>query len=305
MIKKGIPELITNKQLGVTSLCQLIRYQQSPTDGMNSIKNGLSTLWANRKRTPNKENFPLLAAFAVKGQGKTELCRQLVLADDLHDNLPGVEKVVTIHVSFSQDSTYNEADREFGIIQGLIWRILDAFSADYSFATRQKENIQLADVIAVIRDECRTENSTETSKIGIFILLDEFMKVDVDSERTKLLNEICSLQQKHLQKEIPTFFFVTSLTYVPVDHIVRTDSGRHIFAIPLPVLADSSLEEIANLIHDSICKVLACSPDLQATELRAFNAKGDLRRLISVAVYVSGRHFRSLETVVKVIVSVL
>ena len=88
----------------------------------------------------------------------------------------------------------------------------------------------------------------------------------------------------------------------PIDTVIRTESKRPIKLIPLPVLSDSSLEEIADKVYTSTLEVLESANLFTEKEFLKFCKKGDLERLVSVAVYVSGRHFRMLETVVQVII---
>ena len=286
----------------ISGLCDLIGYQQEAilessgaATGVNSVKNSLENIWKNRDANASKESVPIMTTVATMGQGKTELCRQLVLADDLHVNLEDVDLLRSFSVSFNQGTSYSVTEESsMSIEQSLCWRLACAVlgSCDHKLAFT---NYSLADLIDDIRD-CISDIKG-CQKLGLLINIDEFLKIRSPENQKILLELIAGLQQALLERSEPLFFLVTSLSFSTSMYKFRTESGRPISLILLPMISDSSLRTVCQTVYEDILEAATASSSIDFR--KEVEHRGDLQRLVVSAVWFSGRHFRSLETMLR------
>ncbi len=127
-------------------------------------------------------------------------------------------------------------------------------------------------------------------------MVDEVLNITNREKRRNLLNLCTSFQQAQLLQKFPTFFVVTSLNYFPINQEVKSNSGRPLRLVALPVLSDQSLEEQETNITNALLSVMT-SDDPQKS-LHSY-----VRSLVSIVVWISGKHFRTLETMLKTLYS--
>ncbi len=290
-----------------TGLCQLINYQQSdcsedgvPT-GVFSVRTELANIWDNRGQTrANKESVSIMATMAISGQGKTELCQQLAKSHDLHKNLPDIDYLRSFHVTFNQSTSYSSKEASsMSIEQSLCWRL--AFSAIGSNAGLSKSELSqysLRDLIDDLRD-CLREVE-KAANPGLLISIDEFLKISPIESQKLLLDAVSSEQLERLENEVPVFFLITCLRYSESMYQFRTESGRPVKLVNLPTLSDFGLKGITDLIYRDILEAATADDISYKAEV---DGRGDLFRLIGTAVWLTGRHFRSLEIVLRRIFS--
>lgn len=307
LLKSCVRSMKENTERTTTGLCKLIGYQTSndkdygvPT-GIEAVRIAVNQLWKCKgNRAIHKENVPVMCVFATQGQGKTELCRSLVLSNKLHLELEDVDTIMCIHVSFNQFSTYSQADEEMGIEKALILRVVRTTTSCRNLPASDCEKLNsLQDLLQAIRQACcKTTDSSEANRVGILLAVDEILKVTVVEERRKLLDALASLQQDELLNSLPTFVLITSLNYQFVQTHYVTETKRYITPILLPTIMEESFENISDAIFADILMAATAGDEMRRKKVVG---QGDLRRLINVAVWQSGRNFRSLEEVIKAI----
>lgn len=282
----------------ITPLCKLITYKDSATC-FRAIESGLVNLWSKvGDRASNKEEVPILCTFGPKGQGKTELCRQIVLRNDLHCKISGVKKMIAIHVSFNQTTSYaTHEDTYTDVLRSVLWRSYRAFDEQkYQNDDPNLEYPPFDKFLQLVRS-AHCSATLQPEEIGVFILLDEIMNITKEDRRRSLLNECGSVQQRELNARRPTFFLITSLQYYPMFNAIKTQSGRDLCPVPLPLLLDQSLDEMGDRITEYFIFIL--SYEKSENERKKLVGKKDVERLIRVVVSICGRHFRTLEFAIK------
>jgi hypothetical protein len=293
-----------------TPLRNLIEYQQSNDSvqktGLCSANEVLGKLWSRKgKQARNKEEVFLTCVFGSAGQGKTEFCRQFVQSPDVLANV-GIQLLSTF-ISFNQNTAYNSStdkDIEQAVIQRVCATFLDCALSQIPSNLQMPNNIDVMMRVLLKASGLMTHNNN-SAKPGVCLLVDELLQV-AEAPRRELLNILASLQQQYLIEEYPIFFIVTSLRATPVVNVIR----RPLLPIHLPVLAGQSLATAATQIYHYLLQVatrhlIANQADSHETkmikeaEAMKVDECGALKRLVFVAVSMSGHHFRSLEYAVK------
>lgn len=299
-IKQFIFQTTNNARSSITGLCSLLQYQQGGDEGVNAVRKELEVLWKVRgnpilRNGLEKELCPVLSTFGIKGQGKTELCRQVVLDDGLIGVLPEVKYLVRLHVTFNQTSTYpcgGEDTLCSSIMESIAWRILLTLDSNFSYSRWEDYRcFRLEDIIDDIRAVVAKEKKIQTSEVGIIFMIDELMKVNDKDKIELLLNQCACIQQKDLSNSIATFFVITSLKYTPV-HELRTKSGRPVKLIPLTVMSDLALEQQVEVISSQFHNLISKG---NPNDLKRLQGSGIIRHYVNLVVWTSGKHFRSLE----------
>eukprot|EP00047_Mylnosiga_fluctuans_P022012 m.112060 g.112060 ORF g.112060 m.112060 type:complete len:767 (-) comp9104_c0_seq1:130-2430(-) len=294
-----------------TLLCDIIGIQGN---AVQAVQRGFAELWARCGRPGmmmNKENCPNFATFGAGGQGKTELCRDVVkLLPGQLQSFPGVTACVCLHISFGQMTTWESSDQRamansYGSAALPIWRrclinLALASSLDDAMCITWAPR-SVSELTAFFQSAGAAAFGVPESSVMVCVLLDEIMKVS-SSERSCLLNEIATVQQESLLQKLPTFFLITSLEAAPIVDVLVTASKRPVTSIPLPVLEDLDREAVVDRLLDTIL-ALWREADLSPAEQLQIRGAGMLRRLIQGCVHQTGNHFRALEDVVRSLIT--
>lgn len=295
----NIADTIRNN-LAKTGLCTLISYRnddQSNIHGISAVNEHMKILWSKRgAKLSNKENIPVMCCFGAQGQGKTELCRQLVLQKSIE--LENVDEFICIHVSFSQFTTFNETiESEIPTPQKIVWRVMYNISNfDKYWRYNKTDLISPEDLLDLIRNNAST--TIDKSRIAVLFAVDEILKIESNKIRGEILDLFATLQQNELLRSFPTFVMVTSLYHNQVTYHLRTKLGRPVHNILLPFLADQSLNEITEMIVEDLTKAITGSGK-DSPEYKKFYCSRELHRTIRIAVSISGIRFRDLELILK------
>jgi hypothetical protein len=284
-----------------TSLVEILGYLNGD-DTMERIKSTIATNWNYRGNAGSKKELVVvMCTAATSGQGKTELCRQMTLCNDLAENLPNISMVIAIPISFNLYSTFANSECIKSIESALTWRILVAFgNKNVNESTPEEKLPSLYDALKSIRKK-NCPKGRDINSVGIILMLDEIMKIRDKNEKffEDVLDFVTNLQQRDLRDSVPTFVFITSLELAPVSHHVVTKSGRRLLPIPMPFLNDLDLQVVASKIYDILYSVLCEGrPINDRTMLERYN---NLNNLVRITVSISGRHFRTLEDSVRAI----
>eukprot|EP00050_Salpingoeca_kvevrii_P010533 m.8910 g.8910 ORF g.8910 m.8910 type:complete len:688 (-) comp2910_c0_seq1:34-2097(-) len=245
-----------------------------------------------------KEDYPLFAAIASSGAGKTELCHQLVLrAPPLLNESCGTKACVIVHVSFNQNTTWALQERD--ILKAMWWRVVLALTGDRPKPGLLGFNPQswpasFEDMESAIREAAAAANSCSPKETAVVFLLDEITKVP-QQQRCHMLDDLTSLQQARLMENTPLFVLATSLDLHHDLSEWQTRSKRKIEPIPLHVPDSTLLEKIANMAVEKALDWRGLAPGRRKELL----GRGDLHRVMQYNVHVIGHHYRSLELVLK------
>ena len=282
-----------------TLLSQVIGYQGPSV--LEEVCNQFATLWQNRRFMLQKEYCPLSVVFGVEGQGKTELCKQLVIhlpqIINQHKHFNSLIKgSACFYLSFGQKTTWgiNEVDNNENIKKVIWWRFLDMFDIEYS--TDNWEPMDLFQFLHFFRKVTAKVNKCGMKETAICLLLDEIANVDLEP-RKKILEYLPSIQQNHLCHNKATFFLITSLEAKYVADNLIVELNRPLSSISLPIIEDNNKKNVAKCIYD---KILLCWNEyLTEKAMKDIRGSGSLLHLILFLVYHVSDHFRSLEVVLK------
>lgn len=288
-----LESLRTKASAMVPGLSRMIGYQcvdeQLFPVGIESVKVVLNDIWKHRGAGANKDNVAIMCTFAAAGQGKTELCLQLMLNTTLHLNLTGVQQLVAIHITFGQDTSFN-SELDSTPVKSVAWRVVRSLSSTQVPAQGTVDCYDnLWALVADVRDSLK--GTLDTKEFGILLCVDEILKVAVANPDLcrNLLDQLGALQQCSLTQEIPTFVMITGLFFDAVIKDFRTKFGRPLKLVALPMLASISLESVANTISNALVSVAK----FDRSYTQVFNA--EVKRLVLWIVYVTGKSFRALE----------
>lgn len=313
----GVQSLRERTAAKVTGLSRLIGYQTTEVHettegnyaegyfGVQSVKMHMREIWRNRGQNTTKNTVPLMSTFATAGQGKTELCMQLVLDQSLHEQLEGVDEVVSIHITFNQSTSFDKTlDRN--PITAIAWRVVRELTHDIR-STGNREEVScytsLNDLIADIRSGLTPLKQSDKT-LGILLCIDETLKIATADSGVcqEMLTHLGSLQQSSLELGLPTFVLFTGLYYANVIENFQTDSGRPLKLVTLPIMSSTTLQNLANRISSQIIDIALFDESFKA---RQFEMSAIVKRLVLWMCFMTGRHFRALEEAVKRIVSVV
>lgn len=306
----GISNMRSKTRKMIPGLSRLIGYQCANEShsavGIDSVKNRLEELWLRRGSGANKNNVPILSTFATAGQGKTELCLQLVLDECLHEKLDGVEEMVAIHITFNQATPFTTGDSNMGLPNAVAHRVIRSIVAEEGnmnkYPWREMRCYEnLHDLIADVRESLKRPEWTD-NQFGILLCVDETLKIAAaDSELCKsLLEDLGALQQNALETNVPTFVLVTGLHYDKTFQEFQTSSGRPLKLVTLPMLATHALSNVARNISAQLIEVAKWDPSFEEAKMSA-----RVHRMVLWMLNMTGRHFRALEESVKRIFAIL
>jgi hypothetical protein len=280
------------------TLAEVLNYVNGE-EAVEEIKQTINLNWSFRGSKANKENLVVMCAVATCGQGKTEMCRQCALScDTFVSSLNGISVIVPVPISFNQSTSFSIAETSNPIDASIVWRAL------YQFGNSKKRSEECTWTLLRLLTEIRRANcpsGKKPSSVAILFLVDEILKVHEKNEEffRELLDVLTNLQQSQIRDELPTFVLITSLELLPVSTQIVRKSGRRLHLISMPFLREADLDVMANKLYEHFRSVLCAErPALDALQLERIN---NLRNLIRVAVSVSGRHFRTIEAVMKAV----
>lgn len=293
----------------VPGLSRLIGYQSESFRsnvpvGIASVKSQISDLWNCRGAQATKNSVPIMSTFATAGQGKTELCIQLVIDETLHQDLPDVDDFMAIHISFNQTTTFNSR-YDTSPARAIAWRVLQAvLGKDRITKEEDWRDLQcyqdLETLVLDLRNALKKVDQPY-ERFGILLCIDETLKVE--SELCKrMLNELGSLQQESLNRNIPTFVLFTGLHYDNLFKEFQTDSGRPLKRVTIPTMTDRSLEEISKMVSTALISI-AKYDDRFMGNCHVLSAC--VQRLVLWMFLRCGRHFRALENAVQRLFAIL
>lgn len=291
---------------GISGLCRLIGYQTDNENdtGINSVKESIKDNWDNRgSLCTNKDNVPLLATFATSGQGKTELCMQLVKDEKLHEGLDGIRELLAIHISFNQITCY-DPDIDTSPVNSIASRVIQALiglqtSSKYSFALFSHYNT-LFELFDDVREGLRNPDfPIYDNEFGILLCVDETLKIP-PPELKKFLNALGELQQKSLSVSIPTFALFTGLHFGKIFRDFRTESGRSLALVPLCMISSHSMVSIESRIYEDLINMLRLCNNSDEHFMSY-----ELRRIVKWMALMIGHNFRALEFSLKRLYSIL
>jgi len=287
-------QLLKNVQQAITVTYDMIGYVGHTTEYYCSQ---ITSLWARRGLVmKNKEECSIFATFGAGGQGKTELCRELVrhLPSALQKSCDTILACVCILISFNQETVWTSQENSDPSFKPIWKRFCMEMNIDMdnSWQPTSMENM-----IDFFREAAANAYNVELRQTCVCLLLDEIINV-FENNRREILNHLSAIQQSGLIHSFPTFFLTTSLKVEPVHQILTTESKRPLIPIPLPILEETKTREyVTNQIVDAIFSFW--DGVLLASEEKKIRGKGDLRRLVQRSVYHVGNHFRALEEFIK------
>ena len=224
---------------------------------------------------------------------KTELCRQLRrrLPDSFRRRNPDA-RVVCLRISYGQGTPWSEYDDKLTHGEAVWNRICSHLGIERDEEVPMAGEIE--DVVEAVRRAMVVRFSLSDEKHAVVCLLvDEVLRV-ADRRRASLLDELTSLQQRHLMQGYATFVLVTSLEVRPIQTVEHEQDGsrqRALTPTVLPILTYDDQRGVADMLQVFFLR-RAPLTEAQRQELRS---TGVLLSRIWSQVDLAGCHFRSLE----------
>jgi hypothetical protein len=273
-----------------TGLLQLLGGYCRSQETFDAIDHFIEHNWSKRGREATKERLRIMCAIGARGQGKTELCRQLVEREEVR--LESVTKFVTVYITFNQNCTFTDGEaRTLSLESSVVWRVLWSFGMRYGY-----ENCPRTPLSSLLETIRKSQPGHRAAAVGVFLVVDEILKVP-EKERKLLLSCLTGLQQRQLSMNKPTFILLTSLEVFPLKRELVTGCGQVLGGIPLPILMDGDLRELGTRVSEFIMSILGLV--YTGDDMLKIKGLGHVEMLIRVASTVAGRHFRTLERVIQ------
>lgn len=333
-VKQSLRETAKQRASGMVSLIGYCEERSgSENVGRKAFAKAVINLWnKGPAKATLKENVPICCVFAARGQGKTELCQQLVCNPMMKDFEPYFSDAICVAVTFNQYSLYSAADKKCGILKAFMKRVWAELQGPSGSNERQRQ-CPWSDLQQMVDDLRQTvtqqqQQQDQSKPVAVLLAVDEFLKIDVVetedeiaarnlflspqeytqhlkdtaySERKLLLDSLAALQQTELCHGMPTFVLVTSLNCKFVMDTFTTASGRLVEPILLPVAGDRTQEALARLAFKDIWEVMTRESIEKPSSSSDRRLSDVLYRLIRMGIGLSGRHFRAMENVLRAI----
>lgn len=136
-------------------------------DSIDLITTYTFSNWNYRGNNAVKENLVNLCTSGVSGQGKTELCRQVVLRSNELAVQLGLDIIVSIPITFSQFTTFSTEEVSKSVEDAIKWRIL------YAFGNHEHCNDYPHDLRRLLQQirQCNAPTGRKLTSVGIYLLI--------------------------------------------------------------------------------------------------------------------------------------
>lgn len=223
----------------------------------------------------NKEHAAVFCTYGAGGQGKTELCRQLVL------NQSANEFVIMVTYNQTTRTHYNDNDPiDKHSLRGLWRRLMMQLGASAEDIPAPPSLLEFFSAVRTALGE----------KLRIILCVDEVMKITDDHVRRNLLDELAAAAQLEMVEGRHTHVLVTTVRGLPVFRQLVTESRRRLRPVQLTILSTRDREKVARRFAEEALEMVT-----DENRRKAF-AK-NLHWAVKCAVFLCGNHMRALEEV--------
>ena len=240
---------------------------------------------------------------ASPGVGKTRLflemvkfetdkqIRHLLGSDDQEEARAIIGDILYIAASFNGSTQYDSADSTITgkteCLSHIIIRILYIWLTDAVDITKLSKTMETALKSGKLPPQEFTLSSVlslvaqRAKKKNVVLLIDEILKVTDSDIKNDLVLRLASEQDKRGSYTLRVLF---SALKVDIFARARTNSGRQIVSIPLPLLGGNDTESLASKAADNVTDVYLRGRSL-----------GTKRQLVRIMALLSGGHMRAME----------